>query len=351
MLRDLSLERFREGNWAMAYVKEIITGIGALGCAIGIGFVMQSSDAADQRYGENVSEKAVSAAMVETGVPEGESNALLDVQEITLTSAEFDSGITLPEAEAGVVKASAPAGLSLPEAPQAVVAPELSCDITARARPIAAAMVDLTMEAPCLPNERVTVHHNGMVFTETTSGTGTINLALPALSVEAVFILAFTNGDGAVAQTRVEDVNEYNRAVLQWKGDTGFQIHAREFGAAYGEAGHLWADAPGTVANAVVGNSGVLTRLGDTRAADPLVAEVYTFPKAATARAGDVALSVEAEITESNCGIEIEAQSLELQSDGGVKTRNLSLPIPDCDAEGTFLVLNNLLQDLKVAAK
>lgn len=340
----------------MAYTKEIITGAGALACAIGIGFVMQSSDSAEQQYGDTSADGQVitfeMATLSDTGVPETATNALLDVQEITLTSAEFDSGIALPEADTEVVKASAPASfLGTPEAPQAVPVPEMSCAIVASARPIAAAMVDLTMEAPCLPNERVTVHHNGMIFTETTSGSGTINLTLPALSVEAVFILAFTNGEGAVAQTRVEDMSEYNRAVLQWKGETGFQIHAREFGAAYGDTGHLWADAPGTVANAVVGSSGVLTRHGDTRAADPLLAEVYTFPKLATEQAGDVALSVEAEITELNCGIEIEAQSLELQTDGSVKTRNLSLPIPDCDAQGTFLVLNNLLQDLKVAAK
>ena len=340
----------------MAYTKEIITGAGALACAIGIGFVMQSSDIAEQRYGDTPPDQQVTTsemvALSDTGLPEIADNPLLDVQEITLTSAEFDSGIALPEADAEVVKASAPASfLATPEAPQAVPVPDMSCEIEARARPIAAAMVDLTMEAPCLPNERVTVHHNGMIFTETTSATGTINLTLPALSVEAVFILAFTNGEGAVAQTRVEDINEYDRAVLRWKGETGFQIHAREFGAAYGDTGHLWADAPGTVANAVVGNSGVLTRHGDKRAADPLLAEVYTFPKAATARVGDVALSVEAEITELNCGIEIEAQSLELQADGGIKTRNLSLPIPDCDAQGTFLVLNNLLQDLKVAGR
>jgi hypothetical protein len=251
-----------------------------------------------------------------------------------------------------VIKASAPASvLDTPMLPEASVTPAPECVVNASARAIAAAMVDLNMEAACLPNERVTVHHNGMIFTETTSATGMLELTLPALSADAVFILAFSNGEGAVAQTRVEDVGDYERAVLQWKGDTGFQIHAREFGADYGDAGHLWTGAAGSIAGAVIGESGVLTRHGDVNAADPLLAEVYTFPKAATERAGTIALSVETEVTDLNCGIEIEAQSLELQTDGSVKTRNLTLPVPDCDAKDSFLVLNNLLQDLTVAAK
>ena len=63
------------------------------------------------------------------------------------------------------------------------------------------------------------------------------------------------------------------------------------------------------------------------------------------------ALSVETEVSQANCGLEIEAQSLEVGTQGTVKTQNLTLAVPECDAIGDFLVLNNLLQDLKVAAK
>ena len=101
-------------------------------------------------------------------------------------------------------------------------------------------MVNLTLEASCLPRERVTVHHSGMVFSQTTDAAGGLDLTVPALAKDAVFILAFTNGDGAMAQTVVEEVDDYDRMVLQWRGDTGFQIHAREFGAEYGEDGHVW---------------------------------------------------------------------------------------------------------------
>lgn len=328
--------------------REIITAAGALICAVGIGFVMQRSETAQMHYGKNIDEIPASEMPVLEGA--GAKNALLDVQEITLTSAEFDNGIALPDTDAEIMTVAAPASvLAEPEMPS--TGPNPACEITASARPVAAAMVELSMDAACMPNERITIHHNGMIFTETTSASGTINLKIPALAEESVFIIAFPNGDGAVVQTTVEELEDYDRAVLQWKGNTGFQIHAREFGADYGSEGHIWEEKPGDIAAAVSGEQGVLTRHGDTRAPEPLLAEVYSFPRTTNGRAGNIALSVETEVTEANCGLEVEAQSLEVQPDGQIRTQNLTLAVPDCDAKGSFLVLNNLLQDLKVAGK
>ena len=332
----------------MSHKKEIYTAVIALICAVAIGIVMQNSESATAHYGTRP------AQMPATDVPDTNGttprNAMLDVQEITLTSAEMSPGITLPGTDSDVTTVSAPRStLPEPVAPQASLTP--GCEILATARPVAAAMVDLTMNAPCMPNERVTVHHNGMLFTETTASDGSLSLRVPALARDAVFIVAFANGDGAVAQTTVEELADYDRAAIQWKGNGGFQIHAREFGADYGSAGHIWDGAPGDLPAAVAGESGVLTRLGDPEAADPLLAEVYSFPKLSSTRSGTIALSVEAEVTTANCGLEVEAQALELQADGKIKTQNLTLAVPDCDSTGSFLVLNNLLQDLKVAGK
>ncbi|MEW9920578.1 hypothetical protein AB2B41_13260 [Marimonas sp. MJW-29] len=325
---------------------KIITAVGTLACAVGIGFVMQSSETARVHYGDKSDRIPAAEAPVLEGA--GAKNAMLDVQEITLTSAEYEAGIALPATDAEVTTvATPPSELSEPEIPDGVVIP--ACDIVAQALPVAAAMVNLTLDAPCMPNERVTVHHNGMIFTETTTSDGALNLRIPALSRQAVFILAFANGDGAVAQTIVEELENFDRAVLQWKGNTGFQIHAREFGADYGSEGHIWEGAPGSVADAITGTHGMITRHGDTNAAEPLLAEVYSFPKGQNSRQGSISLSVETEVTAANCGLEVEAQSLEIRPGGQVRTQNLTLAVPDCEATGSFLVLNNLLQDLKLA--
>lgn len=336
----------------MARMQEILTVAGTLACAIGIGFVMQSSDTAKERYGKQDSDAPQE-------LEDRATSAMLDVQQIKLTSGEFKGAddlpktpaFAVPEPDANVIKVRAPQSVLEGPPTQGSTAPTSACDISAEAHVMAAAMVNLRLDAACLPNERVTVHHNGMIFTETTNTEGTLDTTVPALAQDAMFILAFGNGDGAVAQAHVEELIDYERAVLQWKGTAGFEIHAREFGANYGDAGHHWKDAPGEIADAVTGRSGVLTRHGDSTAADPLLAEVYTYPKVESEQAGTITLSVEAEITRANCGIEAEAQSLQLQDDGQIKTQDLILAVPECDAVGSFLVLNNLLQDLKVAGK
>ncbi len=331
----------------MTRIKGIATAAGTLALAVGIGFVMQKSETAKRLYSGAPAEPSLDAREGVKG-----SGAILDVQGITLTSAELDARVAIPEAEAGVIKVSTPPVLKSPAMPEAAprANPEKACEMTAKARPVAAAMVDLTMEAACLPGERVTIHHNGMIFTQTTSDAGKIDLTVPALAENAVYVIAFSSGEGAVAQTFVEDLKDYDRVVLQWKGTSGFQIHAREFGANYGEAGHVWQEAAGEMADAVIGKGGFMSRMGDASAPDALLAEVYTFPASANGRSGAVALSVETEVTDINCGLEIEAQTLEVLDGREMQTRNLTLAVPECDATGSFLVLNNLIQDLKVAA-
>ena len=78
-----------------------------------------------------------------------------------------------------------------------------SCEITAEGIATKAAMIELTLNAPCLPNERVTVHHRGMMFTQTTSAKGTLETTIPALDQNALVIFAFSNGYGAVTQLEV----------------------------------------------------------------------------------------------------------------------------------------------------
>lgn len=333
----------------MLKTREMLTAASTLACAVGIGFIMQSGDTAKQRYSDVVkadSPNEIAPSAIEVnGASVG--NTFLEVQEIKLTSAQTDSSDLTITPETGVHLASAPTS-TLPSPALDTPVPAASCDISAIATASKGAMIDVTLAAPCMPNEHVTVHHNGIMFTQSTARDGSLSVAVPAMAEDAVVIFAFPNGEGAVAQVHVPDLSQYDRTAIQWKGDTGFQMHAREFGANYGDAGHVWAQAARDVA-AVDQAQGFLTRLGATSALAPLMAEVYTFPTAMGTQNGTIDLSVEAEVTLMNCGLEIEAQSLELQGEK-VKTQDLTLAVPECDAKGSFLVLNNLVQDLTVAS-
>ena len=132
----------------MARTREILTVVGTLACAAGIGFVMQNSEVAEKRDGKTAYEReAITGAKV--------GDAIRDVQEVKLTSAEIAATPKLPEPDAEVTTASAPQSqLSEPDVPalaQTADPVTPACEITATARPVAAAMVDLRMDAACLP--------------------------------------------------------------------------------------------------------------------------------------------------------------------------------------------------------
>ena len=92
-----------------------------------------------------------------------------------------------------------------------------------------------------------------------------------------------------------------------------------------------------------------LLRLGDSSLEDGHLAEVYTFPPGTALKEGDIALSLETEVTDANCGRDIEAQSLQKSGLERMTARELVLSMPACSAVGEYLVLKNMFDDLKIA--
>lgn len=341
--------------------------------AIGIGFVMQRGDpdplarptanvpaGSDQAVAPN--EERQPGEAQGTASAEGPAMPAPPPTADGLTAIDFTSAPVAPQPvrgprplpepparDAGAAKpdlhAAAADDRDTPRA-EAQAAPLSSCavEMDAVARPNA--IVRLSLDAACLPGARLTLHHNGLTFTAVTDDAGNLVLDVPALSPSAVFIAAFQNGEGAVAQTAVPQVEDHDRVVLQWRGAAGLQLHALERQANYGEPGHVWADAPGDLTAEDPG--GFLVRLGDADAPEPLMAEIYTFPKATPF--DEVSVTVEAEVTEANCARELSAQTLGVMGGKPAERHELTFFMPDCAAVGDFLVLKNLYEDSKIAA-
>ncbi len=331
----------------MAYVKEIATGVGVVACAIGIGVFVQYGG--DQSQPQAKTPAATPAVAEEASVVEA---TLIEVDGIPLTSASNTAAwpgedITLEDdPRPDVIFATLPFDFADPT--EIPLLPEIACEIAMDATLDLFAQVSLDLSAPCLPNERVTLHHAGLKITETTGPSGNLSLTLPVLSENAVIIAAFTNGEGAVAQVAAPELKAVERIALHWQGAAGFEIHAREFGAAYGSDGHVWHGAADRDLG-TPGTGGFLTRLGDASAPDAFMVDIYSFPLAESVQTGQVDLSVEAEVTASNCHSEINAQVLRLHQ-GTIESRDVILSTPTCDTVGSFLILNDLIQDLKIAA-
>ncbi len=323
----------------MANLRAYLLGGATLICALSVGYVMQYG------YGGPDANAADADALAVTDITQTSSAAIAPRLPTDLVIDQ-----NLPDAQ--VELAAAPElkleGFDLPDE---AAGSGFDCELTMQADLAAGALVDLTLTAPCNASERVTIHHQGMMFTEVMQPDGTLTVTVPALAETATFIAAFASGDGATAIAEVTSLAFYDRVVVQWKGQAGLQLHAREFESEYFSENHVWAAAAGSLSDAAKGEGGFLTRLGQSDAPDALVAEVYSFPTGTAARDGQVLLTVEAEITELNCDSSVEAQTLELRDDASLRVRDLTLDMPECDGVGDFLVLKNLVEDLKIAAR
>ncbi len=213
-----------------------------------------------------------------------------------------------------------------------------------------AAMVRLTVTAPCRGETPITVRHGALEFAARLDHLGSYRADVPALASDAGFAVVFADGTEIATEAEVPGAEAVERVTLMYRGKSGLQIHALEFGADYGEDGHVWTGAPRDAAAARAAGGGFLLELGDPGVTGGQRAQVYTFPDSTRDRDGVVRLSVEAEVTALNCETEVAGQTLERDAEGSLSAVSLTVSMPDCMAIGEYLVLKNLLRDLKIAS-
>lgn len=362
--------------------QKYVTAITTFSAALGIGFVMQYGDAMASRWGEDqpiggpsslnaikdselpvtpVTAQSISVPesmfLPETEKPEIQvaSSAAVPEELETPTFAALDAPTVdaLPEpAEQPIVAVAAEAApmIEMDALPEPVMQ-EQSCEPALTLTASGFAMVNLSYVAPCAADATVTVLHEEMMFEVVLDANGAFSMDVPVLAEEALFGVEDANGNTSFAITGVPEIAMYDRVVLQWQGAENLQLHALEFGASYGEEGHVWSAATGDRVNAASGTGGFLTRLGEASTETGYFADVYTFPTGLNALDGQVALSVEAEVTDLNCGQKVKAQTMQVLPNTRPDTNNLTMFMPSCDAIGEFLVLNNLFEDLTLASR
>ncbi|MEO0356776.1 MAG: hypothetical protein AAF386_00530 [Pseudomonadota bacterium] len=334
---------------------------GAMAIAVGIGAVMQKGDSAHLAalYAKPDTAQAVDAAVTVADVATLDpvsvepvrpvAQAMVQLPKGNRVSQPLVTGIQMTSSDPAAIETTQP--MSRMRSTPSIQTVATGCAVSMTADPAPAAMIDLAISVPCLPQERVVLHHEGMMFTVQTDDQGRVDISVPALSPASVIMASFADGTSAMTPTETPSLNFYDRVVLQWQGDAGLQVHAFEFGATYNQDGHVWAGRPQTVAATAAGEGGFIMQLGATDGLNPMVAEVYTFPSGLTARPGAIGLNVEAEITRENCERAVAAQTLQYTPDAGVTIQDLSFTIPTCQAIGEFLVLNNLLEPVNLAQR
>lgn len=389
----------------MSRVRQYAVAMATFSVALGIGFVMQNGDALASRFSEaprpslpvatgavipasiTVPQPSlrdgVAAVMVQQRINAGITTAMRaavvtapadvavaalalpvavpsfadpafaqpDAMPETVSFATDPGADTPPATELPVLEAAFEADPVPPVPLPEPLLQEPSCEIAMRAEVLPAALVALSVDSPCSPSAQVTIHHQGMQFSIVTDDAGQVRIVVPALTEGAVFMADLGDAGGAVAVVTVPDMQDYDRAVLQWQGAVGPEIHALEFGAGYGEPGHVWHGAPRSAAAAVEGTGGFLMRLGDGAGLNPQMAEVYTYPSSGSRMSGLVEFSVETPVTEETCGRDLAAQTIQVSPGAEPFAFDLMLAMPDCTFTGELLILRDVILDLTLVAR
>lgn len=250
--------------------------------------------------------------------------------------------LILPE-PASQPDATAPAKLIPPQSSSLSEAARCKPNLTLAARN--GAMIDLLLTAPCHQIQRVVLRHAGLAVTYRTNAAGVLFASLPALVSDARVSAMFAGGEEVEAALMLPEADLYRRFGLQWMGQQAFQVNAFEDGADYGMPGHVSAANPHKPGETLLPYVGFMALLGDEEVDTPMLAEIYTFP----AGADMIPVTVEATVTADNCGQEVLGETLNATR-GKVRLSDVSVTMPDCDAIGDYLVLNNLAPDTTLAA-
>lgn len=222
----------------------------------------------------------------------------------------------------------------------------LPCDISVTATAMPAAMVALDVMAPCRAAASVRIIHSSLTIETETDAVGLLTLDIPAFETSANFTIMFKDGVEHTASVAVPDLANFDRIGLIAHGDMGLELHAMEFGAAFGEPGHVWHESPAQVDAAISGEGGFLSQIG----AGDTYTQVYTLPRATLQEGESVGLSIDAPVTAQNCEAHVQARTIRSEAAGPVDVTELTFTVPGCDAIGDILVLQNLLADLRLAS-
>ncbi len=227
--------------------------------------------------------------------------------------------------------------------------PARECEVGFTALAGRGAMVELTLEAPCYGGQIVEFFHADIRFSATLDPRGLVWLNVPALEEDAVFTARFADGRTETTEILMLTMSDYSRTALSWQGPAALGLYALENGAEYGAPGMVSAAQPYGPERALAGDGGFMTMLGE--GGSGYRSMVYSWPL----RLGDTGpapeISIEAEILAENCDREIRATLSRAGPGPSPALMPVFMAAPGCDAVGSYLVLKNLPQAVRIATK
>ena len=207
-------------------------------------------------------------------------------------------------------------------------------------------MVSLAFADACAARREISFSHAGLSFRTRADKAGHVALNVPALQTPALFTAAYGD-DHASASAPVPDLARVDRLAVSWSGPAPLELHAFEFGAGYGDPGHVWTGWPGQHPGA----GGRIDLLGDAGATDPHRVQVYSFPAGTALRSKDVRLRLEMPVKPATCGHVVAARTLGVTGGQASPPMEISVDVPPCDGSGGYVVMGGLIPEWTVAVR
>ncbi len=210
-----------------------------------------------------------------------------------------------------------------------------------------AAMITLSLRAPCHPVRLVGIEQGSFAASAYTDENGRMTVKLPALETNVAIKITVDEVELNTSMT-VPEAENFQHVALMWTGPQMLQLNAFEFGAGRNEIGHVWSGAPKSPKRASRGSGGYMTWLVTD---DGPSAEIYSLPSGQSPLRGVVRLVVEARVTAANCGRVVRAKALQPTAFRRLSETDVEVALPDCDRQGDVVLLQNLLRDMRLAAR
>lgn len=214
----------------------------------------------------------------------------------------------------------------------AIATAEEGCSPTLSAAPMVDALIELSLDAPCHPNERLVISHNDLAFSASTDEEGRFSAYVPALATEAKIDVFLAEDIYLQAAASVPEADDHVRVALQWSGEASFALHAYHDGASHGENGHVHALRPFDPNL----EESFLISLGESGGPEPMVAEIYSVPVTFVENSR---LEIEFQFNEQQCGQEFTAFLADNRTDGLGTLKEVTFAVADCPTDAGLAIM------------
>lgn len=197
------------------------------------------------------------------------------------------------------------------------------------------AMIQVSLNAPCNPAERIILRHSGLSFATRTQADGRVTLTLPALKTQAMVAVYMQDSRLVLGKVTVADASAYTRFAVVWEQPADIELRVTD-----GDKVLV-----GSTATGFADDQRVIA-LGSPSVQSPVLARVYSVPGQTL---GQADITGELRITPASCGRTLRVETV-FSANGIAATTERDIPVPLCGTSGDILVLKNLAPALKLAA-